>query len=814
MIHFDEPEKFTVIQSFDRVGGTYPYFTNFTPDWTIESGELEGTFFSNGQTLTMLKDGKQTRIHISGIEDDVRLIGIETNNDKPFSTRAKRLKRAIGGPFPYTLWLNQGELNIRYLDQTPEEMALWDGAGLISREFLLRMIVSDNLTDRRQKELKRELSTVDRVEFTIMTTRGQDKGHAYVIDSLEADFVLPRDTKTEIKHLPHMQDMIAIRPFHGKDETWMDIQSLINLFPFFGLDNIIKWTREYSDDFLNQIANDEREILAYKVGSENWSIIEYFASGGSTMWFPAVVRAVGGQYIAKLENKAEKEFRFPIPGGRYYVFCEAIRQPKPEARKLKQGQILIEGSTVWVSAEDYVQMMSILGGGDQDDAVMTVPYTNANGEQMVLLWRQPNEVGEYWKATLHPDSQIPEWVDGSTFPRLYEEHLPTRIDQRETRYLGLIPRDGTPIGVGMEYTNANILEHAMEREIKNRGGLGQYINWFMVWVAMGKSLAELPDRTENIIDAMVKTGDDLSQVRAWVMAKGLGMIANSRKEPIPGVLLERVPGARKAIENGAIIHTTKDHWTDVLYRFINKHIKEFRERLNELSLTANPPAEFFEHMPSDMTEGILMVQAYNNIISQAYKRAPHFEPQTEDFELANKVVQEFLDGCEDPQETVTQALYWTRFSVKGDSACWIRGITDQYTIEHLRDIGILDDIMIENDRAVKYPRASVSEKTCQVIEIGYVWYNLAKHTTNPDAQRPSDVPKTDADNAKERVSTINWVSDIEITTDDDGKQYAKRASTGNQLGVVKSNVPIPDGRMHIGRYVVRKGDIIAVVNAS
>ena len=52
----------------------------------------------------------------------------------------------------------------------------------------------------------------------------------------------------------------------------------------------------------------------------------------------------------------------------------------------------------WVSLPDSPKEMGIagiLGGADNDDALWVHPFTDKDGEQKVLAWRSPNQVGEY-----------------------------------------------------------------------------------------------------------------------------------------------------------------------------------------------------------------------------------------------------------------------------------------------------------------------------------------------------------------------------------------------------------------------------------
>jgi hypothetical protein len=80
-----------------------------------------------------------------------------------------------------------------------EKLLAW--AGLISRQMLQKLVLSRELAPAKRERLEQELRHARRVEFTIMTAKGQDKGHAIVADDLRdedgrpVDFLLPQDTK-------------------------------------------------------------------------------------------------------------------------------------------------------------------------------------------------------------------------------------------------------------------------------------------------------------------------------------------------------------------------------------------------------------------------------------------------------------------------------------------------------------------------------------------------------------------------------------------------------------------------------------------
>jgi hypothetical protein len=112
--------------------------------------------------------------------------------------------------------------------------------------MLQKMVLSEALDPARREGLEAELRHARRVEFTIMTSNGQDKGHAIVANNLRdekgrpVDFLLPQDTKGEIR-LTNGKTFVGVSVVHGHNDMRLDIQSLINLHPFFGEEQLLDW---------------------------------------------------------------------------------------------------------------------------------------------------------------------------------------------------------------------------------------------------------------------------------------------------------------------------------------------------------------------------------------------------------------------------------------------------------------------------------------------------------------------------------------------------------------------------------------------
>src|SRR5690606_33448792 len=183
---------------------------------------------------------------------------------------------------------------------------------LISRQMLRKlalseadgMMLSEALSPAKRERLERELRYAQRVEFTVMTSKGQDKGHAIVPDDLRdeagrpVDFLLPEDTKQEVRLAPLSGPGQAGRTFvglsiiHGHNDMRLDIQSLINLHPFFKEAQLLDWLKDEGALFVQavetgQVAEAMGRLDRHTTLEEvqAWPLREYFASGGHPLWF-------------------------------------------------------------------------------------------------------------------------------------------------------------------------------------------------------------------------------------------------------------------------------------------------------------------------------------------------------------------------------------------------------------------------------------------------------------------------------------------------------------------------------------------------
>ena len=111
----------------------------------------------------------------------------------------------------------------------------------------------------------------------------------------------------------------------------LDIQSLINLHPFFQEEQLLGWLRDEGELFAQSVeSGDVAEVMgridrhATLEDVQRWPLREYLASGGHPMWFRSHVKSLMNQHLRRLNHSTLEKLRLPIPGGRHYVMPAAV----------------------------------------------------------------------------------------------------------------------------------------------------------------------------------------------------------------------------------------------------------------------------------------------------------------------------------------------------------------------------------------------------------------------------------------------------------------------------------------------------------
>ena len=665
----DNPEapRISLINQDTKLGGqTLPYLARTGKKWTI-CAEPNPVAKGSGQLVRWV-NGRD--IHDLYLEDTpwtktaiAQTLGLRISMAKGGFRASKRFSRLMR-PYHMHMFLPDDDVHIRYLAQDPTRDKIFDGAGIVSRKLLLKLsahLETLPLSPRLRRKYQHELATTLRVEFTIQNKAGQDKGHAIVSEDLDDDFLLIHDTKTEVQATDTMT-FIGIVPVHSHDHMRLDIQSLINLHgdaehPFWTNEQLLAWLHDTGIVFQQALENGDIAEPMHMLDGDStlediqaWAVREYFASKGQTLWFQGIIKTLMNQHLKQIRATTLDNMRLPLPGGRYYVMPVGVGQTAGLKLKVRRGHVLIDDQTctAWINDKDWLHLRDspikagiakILGGADNDDALWVYPFTDDDGQQQILLWRSPNQLGEYIVLKPEAHSETMLWFDGSTyssFPHNDSRKLPPRIDTTTPDYLDLVQKDNAFKDVPY---SIEAMFDTVQRTQLNEGALGMYCNLLMLSQALyGRQPKQPAARLEEIIDASVKTGDDLSLIKQYCYASSQAII--DTKCAIPRLLWKRLSVQRDENTPRPKLTATRDHWLDQLLTGIRYHITTFTAQRDALMTNANPPLEIFQYA----TEHNLLQQGgeFNALYARALPETNQIEALPERYDLARQTCEAYL----------------------------------------------------------------------------------------------------------------------------------------------------------------------------
>ncbi|MEM9773512.1 MAG: hypothetical protein AAF902_02950 [Chloroflexota bacterium] len=629
--------KYEVINASKKLGKqVYPFLTNFD-SWAIEAfdhktwGEMS-TNVERFPALTAVRDSGVLRFHAEGMDGQALMekLGLKISMKKGAFVASKRLVRMMR-PFRYWAMHAPADIVIGRKDVNPD---LWDGAGQICSSYVKRLAYAEHL-NLTQKQ-RRRLANAKRVEITVMGPFGQEKAHCLVVDDLtgevdgaqvECDLVLPpNSTKTEVKFCDSFGTVfMGLVPVKGKRSMRIDIQSLINLGGpngFFQPAQLLAWLRmegefvlqglsdgRHNKAMLNRIANAETDEELSDI--LNWHVPQFLAAGGQPTWFAGIVRSIARRYSEKLYQKVSKKFRFPIPGGRLYIFPAEVGN-----KTVAEGECELDfkSGTIWVNDSDFLSYIArVLGGGDNDDSIWCYAFTDYDGERKILAWRSPNQLGEYVVLKPSADSDEIQWqtaLGDISWPSMDSRLLPPRIDEIETKYLSLIQED--EFGEDRPY-DYQLVRKAIAQAQANAGVLGAMCNLLMVARAINPSWTprEMPARLEEIIDASVKTGADLTAVMGWIQAMVKKLAANCA---IPKVLLPRIEASLSEAE-ARQVKLDPNNWVQLLTDGALDYLAEFQSEVDAIAAVAMPPVTVLQAGQAYLEIGERVRAQYGSIVN-------------------------------------------------------------------------------------------------------------------------------------------------------------------------------------------------------
>jgi hypothetical protein len=788
-----------------RGGLRYPFLSDA---W---AWELTATPFDQlpqappAPTLRWVKDDKVLDLVVPGMDCDhfFAETGLRPSLHKGGYVLSKRLSRLLR---PYRFWGFFAPTEVRIAHNPEWDGALWDGCGRVSRAFLPRLLPAlAGLSPATPRRFKHELLKSGRFEVTIMHETGQEKGDILVVDTLPggADFMFPAGSaKRELTLEGRV--FVGLTPRHAQDEMRLDIQSLINLYPFFTPEQLLSWVELESELFLERIKSGEIDTLLGRLGHIQsaealerllgWYVGEYLASGGQAMWFTSMVKAIAQQHLNRLQQSVGGKLRYPIPGGRYYIFPAAVGE-----REVPRGHIELDEAcaTAWVNSEDWLDhVVKLLGGCDGDDALWVFPFTDAaDGERQVLVWRSPNQPGEY--VVLRPTAQSHEikWaVPGGaiSYAPMDSRQLPPRIDTAKYCY-GELEADTAHSNVEQLYDIA-----AMGASIKiaetNQGILGAYCNALMVTKALYGRLPErLPATLEAVIDGSVKTGADLTPVKAWTEMAARAIVKQGK--PIPACLVDRLTSLLPKGARGQLKVSGGCHWLDRLAAGLTSHQEAYWAKVEVLAAGAIPPLAVFETAGDWLPLGRQLRQVYAQALrlkrsQEAAREASAQFLQAWPPQARQAILLAACTACYTLTngDEFSDAVLWQLGPV-GEAGQRLRGVAHEF-LTALRSLGLIGEPVWTTEGAVVAYPCEAAPPTGIPVRLTGVWFNWLRATTADVPPTMGLVPKLVRDQAKARIAALaaGRFRGLPLTLErTEADRVVARTSRGNLFGWVPAS---------------------------
>ena len=823
----------TTLRFDDNRGGlTYPFLPN-NLKWQIvprpfdTEAALNKIFQAAEPTLRWVKDDKVLDLLVPGMDTKTFLsrAGLRLSMHKGGYVLSKRLSRVMR-PFRYGRFFDEAEVTLDYNELLDGKV--WDGSGQVSRGFIQRLADSLELDERH----RRELLHTNRFEVTTLHAGGQDKGHVLVVDDLAVDFMFPAGSVKQELALTDGRIFIGLQPIHSEDQMCLDIQSLINLYPFFQPEHLLAWAGMESALFLEGIRNGRLASILNRLydadsvsdldSLSDWYVGEYIASGGSLMWFAGMVKAVARHHLKRLGSRASK-LRCPAPGGRYYLFPAAVG-----SRQVPEGQIELDPScaTAWVNDQDWLNtIVDVLGGCDGDDAVWVMPFSDVSdaGRRKMLIWRSPNQLGEYIVLQPTGASHVIAWdVPGNqqiTYPKMQSRLLPNRIDSVTYQY-GLLEEASDRHRTNVSYSTT-AMTSTIQQAAVNQGVLGGFCNVAMLCKAIyGRLPNQLPATLEAVIDGSVKTGLDLTPVRQWNQMAISRMVQHGQTNAtraMPVVLIDRLPTWLREDAATAAAATPKTHWLDTLATALETHQAQYWADVEALATEACPPVTLFDQGGSWLHLGKELRRAYSQVMRQALPdevdTAEVAEPLVRQatFAAARQASETYLKQwpvekrpfvllgaaaylyAQGPQggEPVRDALIWQLGTERDGAESGREPGLAQQMLQALRQIGLLGEPVWTTVGAVLHYADEPQRHAAGVpVRLNGVWLNWLNATGKRPYARMADVPPVERTQAKARIA--DFVQDTfrglllttEVTEND---RVVTRTPQGNLFGYVQKD---------------------------
>jgi hypothetical protein len=225
---------------------------------------------------------------------------------------------------------DEASVTVDYMDLDADGEEIWDGAGLISRGMLERLMISPHLSDEHKSDCAMNSSTSSAWNTRWSIARGNTRRMASSWMAWMWIFVCPRTSNTMQRPVDGTA-FVGVNAVHSKDDMRLDMQSIMNLHPFINTEQMLGYLHQEGEILRDAIESGRKaEAMARleratQEDLQAWPLRDFFARGGDANWFPGMVKSLINGHVQTHGIELERgKLRVPFPGGRYYVMTEAV----------------------------------------------------------------------------------------------------------------------------------------------------------------------------------------------------------------------------------------------------------------------------------------------------------------------------------------------------------------------------------------------------------------------------------------------------------------------------------------------------------
>lgn len=406
-------------------------------------------------------------------------------------------------------------------------------------------------------------------QFTCFYEAGLVKGHAVVSDRISSDVVVygQDNIKSEISFTNGLK-YVAVEPVKLSTSLRLDIQSMLNLWGMFGVEQFLEWANIGIENFkenlmsgkLADMLDNFESISPSDYDKENWVLRKAIYHKIDYTLYPGLLRSAWSMFKNGMVTYAEKSngnpsIRIPVPNGKRAYLRIDLRDHDEYGNftvSVKPNEVNVDKyGNAWFSDVDIERKLIVIGGADQDDNLAIVPVDKGKA----VLYRSPNQQGEYIIVDITSDDGV---IDSSDSNRIVgnvaqkkvftsKKVKPVKIKRTNPLLVNLIRNTSKMF---LPYTTSNLIK-AYTAISKNATSIGYAANTEMILSSIGitnKSKFKRLSKKykwdlEKIIDATVKDGtsadSEMNTIRTF-----LNEVIDNRIA-LPSALTHRLPKKKR-----------------------------------------------------------------------------------------------------------------------------------------------------------------------------------------------------------------------------------------------------------------------------